>query len=112
MQMKTNMNNSPAVASRMSMRLVTIADMLGADGFRPKAVADVGCDHGYISIYLVQSGIADSAIAMDVRKGPLSGAAGNISEYGLDGSIVTRLSDGLKELNKDLIWMQARKTSI
>ena len=100
----------PLVADRMSERLITIATMLGdgscdsqdvskekKSGFR---VADVGCDHGYISIYLVQSGIASAAIAMDVRKGPLSGARDNISEYGLENAISTRLSDGLKELSE------------
>lgn len=89
-----------AVEAKMSKRLVTIADMLGSDGFLPGAVADVGCDHGYISIYLVQKGIASSAIAMDVRKGPLSGADANIRGYGLEKEITTRLSDGLKELKK------------
>ncbi|SFC43990.1 class I SAM-dependent methyltransferase [Butyrivibrio sp. YAB3001] len=101
-------NNS--VSARMSNRLITIANMLGqssslkgkeifSEGELTSAlVADVGCDHGYISIYLVQSGIANSAIAMDVRKGPLAGAENNIREFGLGDKISTRLSDGLKEL--------------
>ena len=114
-----------SVAGRMSKRLITIAEMLrGVDAGESSAgdldtgdsgtgdfdkgdscaekglvVADVGCDHGYVSIYLLQSGIAKGAIAMDVRKGPLSGAYDNIREYGLDGLIETRLSDGLKELS-------------
>ena len=96
-----NTNNEVIpVVSRMSERLITVASMLGTDGFRPASVADVGCDHGYISIYLVQSGIAASAIAMDVRKGPLSGAEANIKGYGLQSAITTRLSDGLKELKE------------
>ena len=110
-----NMNlNSCTIESRMSARLIAIAQMLGqsvegnqsdketvsyvknASSF--KVVADVGCDHGYVSIYLVQSGIAGRAIAMDVRKGPLSGAGDNIREYGLSEKIETRLSDGLTAL--------------
>lgn len=84
------------VALKMSVRLKEIAELLrSSDKLK---VADVGCDHGYVSIYLVSHGIADECIAMDVRKGPLSGAQENISEYGLEGSIKTRLSDGLKEL--------------
>lgn len=83
---------------KMSRRLITICEML-RDSERPvSCVADVGCDHGYISIYLVQHGIADRAIAMDVRKGPLSGAESNIEEYGQRDKITTRLSDGLKVL--------------
>ncbi len=103
--------NRPLVSDRMSERLITIAEMLGGSRNNPEGaelvpagkglrVADVGCDHGYISIYLVQSGIAASAIAMDVRKGPLSGAKANIEGYGLEKAITTRLSDGLKELSK------------
>ena len=33
-------------------------------------VADVGCDHGYLSIYLLQHHITDKVIASDVRKDP------------------------------------------
>ncbi len=94
-------SNAAAVEAKMSKRLITIAGMLGSNGFRPKTVADVGCDHGYISIYLVQNNIASSALAMDVRKGPLSGARANIHGYGLDDKITTRLSDGLKAIDKD-----------
>ncbi len=85
---------------KMSRRLITICEMLRDSSKTVSCVADVGCDHGYISIYLVQHGIADRAIAMDVRRGPLSGAESNIEEYGQQGKITTRLSDGLKELSK------------
>ena len=61
-------------------------------------LADVGCDHGYLSIYLVEERIVPSAIAMDVRPGPLSRARENISRYGLEDYIETRLSDGLTKL--------------
>ncbi|MBR4764156.1 MAG: SAM-dependent methyltransferase [Lachnospiraceae bacterium] len=100
---------SATVADKMSQRLLTVANMLGeisgdeavdetpAPGMF-SCVADVGCDHGYVSMYLVQSGIAGRAIAMDVRKGPLAMAAGNIEIMGLSDRIETRLSDGLSEL--------------
>ena len=61
-------------------------------------VCDVGCDHGFVSIYLVQKGISDSVIAMDVGSGPLSHAREHIEEYGLESKIETRLSDGLQKL--------------
>ena len=93
-------NISETIETKMSKRLITIAKMLGSNGFKPRTVADVGCDHGYISIYLVQKDIASYAIAMDVRKGPLSGAEANIQRLGLESRIITRLSDGLKELKK------------
>lgn len=62
-----------------------------------KCVVDVGCDHGFLSIYLVQQGISPRVLAMDVRKGPLSGAQEHIAEYGMGDYIETRLSDGLLE---------------
>lgn len=58
-------------------------------------VVDVGCDHGFVSIYLVQQKISPKVLAMDVRKGPLSKAQEHIAEYGLGEYIETRLSDGL-----------------
>ncbi len=61
-----------------------------------RKVADVGCDHGFVSIWLVQRGICPGAIAMDVREGPLSGARAHVEAYGLDRYIETRLSDGLR----------------
>ena len=88
------------VAVKMSLRLRTVADMLRGDGAH-KCTADVGCDHGYVSIYLVQNKISESAIAMDVRKGPLAMAESNIREYSLEKDIQTRLSDGLTELHED-----------
>lgn len=61
-------------------------------------VADIGCDHGYVSIELVTRGIAEKAYAMDVRKGPLERAIAHVTERGLNDRIELRLSDGLKKL--------------
>lgn len=93
---KTTNDANNDVALKMSVRLKEIAELLRCS--EKLKVADVGCDHGYVSIYLVTHGIAKECIAMDVRSGPLSGAKDNIAEYGLSDGIKTRLSDGLKEL--------------
>jgi tRNA (adenine22-N1)-methyltransferase len=63
-------------------------------------VADVGCDHGFVPIYLVENGICSHVLAMDVRSGPLAGAQEHIREHGLEDYIETRLSDGLKMYRK------------
>ena len=79
---------------QLSLRLSAIADMV-TDGNR---LVDVGCDHGYLPVYLIQEKRIPSAIAMDVRTGPLSRAQEHIRQYGMENYIKTRLSDGLREL--------------
>lgn len=61
-------------------------------------LADVGTDHGYIPISLVQRKRIPKAIAMDVNKGPLERATKHIAEFQLEEFIETRLSDGVKKL--------------
>ena len=79
---------------KLSKRMAAIASFV-PPGSR---IADVGTDHGYIPICLVQSGTARSAIAMDVREGPLSRAAQHVKECGLEAQIRLRLGDGLSAL--------------
>ena len=61
-------------------------------------LADVGTDHGYIPISLVQRKRIPKAIAMDVNKGPLQRASEHIAEFQLEEFIETRLSDGVNKL--------------
>lgn len=78
----------------LSKRLGAVAGMVT----KGNVVCDVGCDHGYVSIYLVQEGISPHVIAMDVREGPLSHAKEHIRMYGLGDYIEIRLSDGVDKL--------------
>ncbi|MCM1262122.1 MAG: class I SAM-dependent methyltransferase [Butyrivibrio sp.] len=75
----------------LSDRLLALACMV-TKGSR---VCDVGCDHGFLSIYLFKKGISPKVIAMDVNEGPLMRAKEHIWEYGAETYIETRLSDGL-----------------
>ncbi len=63
-----------------------------------ETVADVGCDHGYAGIYLIENGMAQRVIAMDINEGPCRMAKKNIARFGMDKSIEVRLADGLKGL--------------
>lgn len=64
-------------------------------------VADVGCDHGYVSIYLLQSGIARRVYACDVKEGPLASAKQNALKYGVTQNIRFFLADGLRGVPRD-----------
>ncbi|MCR4999805.1 MAG: class I SAM-dependent methyltransferase [Lachnospiraceae bacterium] len=79
----------------ISNRLEALCSMV-TPGYK---LADIGCDHGFLSIALVERGICPSAIAMDLRPGPLSHAVENIAHEGLSNRIETRLSDGLDKLS-------------
>lgn len=59
------------------------------------SVCDVGCDHGYISISLVQEKITPAVVAMDINRGPLERAKTHVHRAGLQDYISLRLSDGL-----------------
>lgn len=61
-------------------------------------VADIGCDHGYASIWLVEQGVARTVIAMDVNTGPLERAREHVRRAGLETKISCRLSDGMEQL--------------
>lgn len=76
---------------KLTPRLELVAEMC------PKAgrAVDVGCDHGYLIIRLVQDGKAERGLACDLRRGPLDNAEKNIALYGLQDRIDTLLTDGL-----------------
>ena len=78
----------------LSKRLQAVADLISND----MVVADIGTDHGYIPIYLVETKKSPKAFAMDVNEGPLLRAKEHIAEHGLRNLIQTRQSDGVKNL--------------
>lgn len=82
---------------QLSDRLQAVASMVTENS----RLADVGTDHGYIPIYLCEMEKIPSAIAMDVKKGPLLRAEMNIERYHMQEKIRTRLSDGVRKLNPD-----------
>lgn len=68
---------------------------------RGSIAADIGCDHGYVSIYLAREGICPRVIAMDVNPGPLRIARENVERYGVSRQVECRLSDGMAALAED-----------
>lgn len=75
----------------LSKRLAAVAGLVTEGA----SVTDIGTDHGYVPIYLAETGRSPHIIAMDVNQGPLERADRNILEHGLESRIETRRSDGL-----------------
>ncbi len=75
-----------------SERLLTIASLVD----REDVVIDVGCDHGYLSIYLKENKLCKNVYASDINNNALNNAAYNIEKKNLD--IETFLSDGLNNI--------------
>jgi len=74
----------------LSKRLRIIADCV-----KYGTLADIGCDHGFLPIYLCETGRIRKAAACDVNKNPLKLAERNIREHGFEEYIETRSGNGL-----------------
>ena len=68
-------------------------------------VADVGCDHGYLGIHLLQNHIAGSVIASDVNEGPLQSARMNAAKFGVQEKMTFHLSNGGQNIPRDFDCM-------
>lgn len=68
-------------------------------------VADVGCDHGYLSIYLLKNGIASSVIASDINRQPLLSAVNNAEKFGVREQMEFFLSNGVQKIPRDFDCM-------
>ena len=81
----------------LSTRLLACAQFIK----KGDRVADIGCDHGYLSIYLLTNNIARSCIASDVNEGPLQSAMRNARKFGVGSKMVFCLSDGVQNVPRD-----------
>ncbi|MCD7888393.1 MAG: class I SAM-dependent methyltransferase [Oscillospiraceae bacterium] len=82
----------------LSKRLLCCSEMV-----RGGVLADIGTDHAWLPIYLVENGKCERAYACDIAEGPLSFAKKNIASAGLEDKIATVLSDGLTMLSDESI---------
>ena len=82
---------------KLDSRLMAIADLVRKD----KVFADIGTDHAYLPVYLVEKGIINKGIAADLRVGPLENAREAVESYGYSDEIELRLSDGLDNFKEN-----------
>lgn len=80
----------------LTPRLFAVASLVKGGGI----IADIGTDHGYLPVYLIESGKVNGAIAADIGKMPLENARKSVGEHNLGDKIELRLSDGLREFKE------------
>lgn len=82
---------------KLTDRLLKIASLV-SEG---KRVADIGTDHGYIPVYLLNKGTVPFAILADVNKGPLENARSEVRHNNLTDKVDLRLGSGIEVLNEN-----------
>lgn len=64
-------------------------------------VCDVGSDHAYLPVYLIQKDQITCAIAGEVVEGPYLSAKQTVRDYRMENRLEVRLGDGLQILSKE-----------
>ena len=81
---------------KLTNRLLKIANLVTPN----KRLADIGTDHGYIPVYLLNKGVIDFAILADINKGPLENARSEVNRNKLQEKVDLRLGSGIEVLKK------------
>lgn len=81
----------------LSKRLKAAADFVKSDD----SILDIGSDHAYLPIYLMQQGEIPSAIAGEVASGPFDKAISQVTAHQLESKIDVRFGDGFEVLKKE-----------
>lgn len=82
---------------QLDSRLSAVAGLVRKN----KKFADIGTDHAYLPVWLIENGITESAVAADLRKGPLENARETVVAHNLSDKIQLRLSDGLDNFGEN-----------
>lgn len=86
------------VYNKLNKRLKCCADFIK----KGEIVLDVGTDHGYLPLYLLEAGICSKIYASDINEGPLNKAISNIEKYGYAENTVFYLRDGIGNCPSDV----------
>lgn len=77
---------------KLSDRLAVIANEININ----ETMADIGCDHGFLPLYLLENNICTKAILCDISKGSLEKAENNFKLFGTGLNCEFRLGNGLE----------------
>ena len=83
---------------KLNKRLETVASLVEDN----RSIIDIGCDHAFLSIYLVENNNPKKVIASDNKEGPLDGAKENINKYNVSDKIKIKLGDGVDPIEPDI----------
>ena len=85
-----------AAHGKLNARLRSASEFVRQDAY----FADVGTDHAYLPLFLLESGRIKTAVCADINKGPLKTAKKNIDEAGLSDRVKLVLTDGAEGLSE------------
>lgn len=83
---------------KISKRLQQVGEFVPKDAM----LLDIGSDHAYLPIHLMQLGQIKQAIAGEVVQGPYDSARRNVLSYGLENDITVRLANGLAAFDPEV----------
>lgn len=82
------------ISIKLSKRLLKIAELVKIGG----TVSDIGTDHAYLPIYLINNNIANYVYASDINEGPVECAKRHVLANGLSNKIEVFLAAGLDKI--------------
>ena len=83
---------------KISKRLRALANLVDKNDI----VADIGCDHALLDIYLVENNIVSKCLACDINENALNGGILNIKKHHLEAKIKTKLGSGIEVITNDI----------
>ena len=83
---------------QISKRLKSLAYLVESDD----VIADIGCDHALLDIYLIKNNIVSKCLISDINESALKSGIDNIKKYHLEKYIDVKLGDGIETITNDI----------
>ncbi len=93
-----NLKTSWWINMKISKRLKSLAGLITLDD----KVADIGCDHALLDIYMVKNNITEKVLIADVSENALENGIKNVKKYHLEDKITAKCGNGLDVINNDI----------